>query len=418
MSLRRSLLGLAAFGVLISAAHPAAAQEPAPAPEPTFETARGTLTGSTRRIGLGGAFVALADDTEGVGINAASVAVRVPYSWSTWNSALGLDVSIGAWLPKNDLYNQGGADGGSSSALFGSLAAVINYEHAGFGVAAEAQRNAATRRDEAQGIGTNLAANFGMVHTSLAYGFFDGQLLLGAGPRIVGLSFGARSSSGPLTAGIGYEAGAIVKPTWAQYRAAAAVKSPINATVAADPGAPRRYAHVPWEVALGFAYQFGARPLNPKFVTAEELARQRQPAQGAPLTKAELKAADDELFDAFQRRQRWYLLVSTELSVIQGGGHVGLAGHTALSRAIISPRLGAETEVVPHILRLRGGSYYEPAQVAEATGRVHGTGGFDVRLFRWNLFGLIGRFDYWQLSVSADAARAYLNTAFSIGFWH
>jgi len=49
---------------------------------------------------------------------------------------------------------------------------------------------------------------------------------------------------------------------------------------------------------------------------------------------------------------------------------------------------------------------------------VHGTGGCDIKLFRWNIFGLLDRFDYWQLSLGADAARQYLNTSFSIGFWH
>jgi len=27
-------------------------------------------------------------------------------------------------------------------------------------------------------------------------------------------------------------------------------------------------------------------------------------------------------------------------------------------------------------------------------------------------------FDYFQLSLAADAARSYLNTSLSIGFWH
>jgi hypothetical protein len=47
----------------------------------TVDAARGPIVGSTRRIGLGGAFVAIADDTEGVAINPASTAVRLPYSF-------------------------------------------------------------------------------------------------------------------------------------------------------------------------------------------------------------------------------------------------------------------------------------------------------------------------------------------------
>ncbi|HKY34975.1 MAG TPA: hypothetical protein VJN18_03445 [Polyangiaceae bacterium] len=110
--------------------------------------------------------------------------------------------------------------------------------------------------------------------------------------------------------------------------------------------------------------------------------------------------------------------ISTELSLIEGGGQLGFSGEAADSEPILSPRLGVESEVIAHHLRLRAGSYYEPALVADARPRIHGTGGLDVRLFRWSIFGLVDRFDYWQLSLAADGARQYLNTSFSIGFWH
>ena len=104
------------------------------------------------------------------------------------------------------------------------------------------------------------------------------------------------------------------------------------------------------------------------------------------------------------------------------GEHAGIEEHwtddASDVRPIISPRIGVESEVVPHHLRLRAGSYYEPARIGRSPSRVHGTGGFDVRLFEWDVFGLIKPFDYWQLSIAADGARSYLNTSFSIGFWH
>jgi hypothetical protein len=393
----------------------------AKAPPQTVDAVRGPVTGSTRRIGLGGAFVAIADETEGVAINPASSAVRLPYSWSDWDYGFGLDVAIGAWLPKNDIYNQQNGQApkkaGQSTALFGSVALLVNYRHLGLGMSAEAQRNSATQTDQQQGIDTNFAANFGLVHANLAYGFMEGQLLLGAGPRLVGMSFDHGSGSSGLlsTAGVGYEAGVIAKPVVGQYRAAVAVKSPINAKLPGTAGAPQSTVHVPWEVALGLAYQFGARPLNPPLRTAKEQARQ---AGEEEPSKAELKQAEEELFKRYEASQSWYLLVSSELSLIQGGGPVGLSGATALDRPVISPRLGLESEVVPRHFRLRAGSYYEPALIAGTKSRVHGTGGFDLRLFEWNIFGLLDRFDYWQLSLGADAARAYLNTSLSIGFWH
>jgi len=416
-------MGVATMIALSTIASASSAQsDPSAKAQPqTVDSVRGPVTGSTRRIGLGGAFVAIADDTEGVAINPASSAVRLPYSWSDWDYGFGVDVAVGAWLPKNDIYNQQHAEtpkqAGQSTALFGSVALLVNYRQLGLGVSAEAQHNSAAQADQTQGITSNFAANFGLVHANLAYGFMDGQLLLGAGPRLVGMSFNGSSGNAGLlsTAGIGYEAGVIAKPIFGQYRAAVAIKSPIDAKLPGANGAADSTAHVPWEVALGLAYQFGARPLNPPLRTAKELAQEYRTV--AP-TKADIKRAEDELFDSYEASQRRYLLVSSELSMIQGGGPVGLSGATALDRPVISPRVGLETELVPRAFRLRGGSYYEPALLAGASSRVHGTGGCDIKLFRWNIFGLLDRFDYWQLSLAADAARAYLNTSFSIGFWH
>jgi hypothetical protein len=120
-------------------------------------------------------------------------------------------------------------------------------------------------------------------------------------------------------------------------------------------------------------------------------------------------------------------LVSTELALAEGDGQrLGIEriwtsdGAISGSRPVIVPRVGVESEVVPQILRLRAGSYYEPERVGlmPMPARVHGTGGLDVRLFEWDVFGLVKPFDWWQLSLAADAARSYLNTSFSIGFWH
>lgn len=423
LRLRHWLARVASLAAVWSIATPAMAQSEAAPKSQTVDAARGPITGSARRIGIGGAFVAIADDTEGVAINPASTAVRLPYSFQDWNLGFGVNIAVGAWLPKNDLYNQGNtasqdeSKADRSKALFGSVALLVNYRHLGIGVSAEAERNSASRAQQTQGIDTNFAANFGVVHLNLAYGFLDGQLLLGAGPRLIGMSFDRSSSSGVLgTAGVGYEAGVLVKPLRQQFRVAAAVKSSVDARLSAPPGLAESRAHVPWEVAFGLAYQFGPRVQNPRFVSTREVAR-RATGREHP-TDAELDQAEHELLARYRERQRWYLLVSSELSIIQGGGPVGLSGQLAKDRPVISPRLGLESEVIPHYLRLRAGSYYEPALIAGTQSRVHGTGGFDVKLFEWSVFGLISPFDYWQLSIGADGARDYLNTAFSIGIWH
>lgn len=381
----------------------------------TVDTVRGTIKGSTRYIGLGGAFVAIADDTEGVPHNPASVAVRLPYSWDAFSYAFGIDFSVATWLPENDLYNEPeSADSSSSGSLFGSLSTVVNYRHAGFGLSAEAEQNAVSR--EAQGVSRELTANFGLLHMAAAYGYFDGQLQLGGGLRIVGLSFDAGQSVAAQMAGIGYVAGMIVKPKGQQFRLGGTIEQPINAEIEGDPGEPSLTVRVPWTVAMGIAYQFGSRKLNPPFVTVADRARQN--ARGREPTDNDMTTAATKLYDEFAKDRTFYLLVSTELSLIQGGGEVGLGSLTAVDRPLVSPRIGLESEVVPRHLKLRTGSYLELPVTEEGHARLHGTVGADIRLFRWNLFGLVYPFDYWQLSLAADGAKSYLNTSFSVGFWH
>lgn len=379
----------------------------------TIDAVRGTIKGSTRFIGLGGAFVAIADDTEGVAINPASVAVRLPYSWDAFSFAFGIDFSIATWLPKNDLYNAPEGES-SSGSLFGSLAAVVNYRHVGFGLAAEAEQNDLSR--EAQGISTKFTANFGLMHTAVAYGYFDGQLQLGAGLRILGFSFDGGRSLAPATAGVGYAAGLIIKPKREQFRIGVTIEQPITAEVEGEPGMPPISVDVPWTAALGFAYQFGRRRLNPPFVTVAD--RVRRNSAGRKPTDDDVKKAAAELFEEYQKAQTWYLLVSTELALIEGGDELGLGNFVAVDRPLVSPRLGFESEVVPRWLRLRTGTYLELPVIEDGNARLHGTGGVDVKLFRWNVFGLVHPFDYWQLSLAADGAKAYLNTSFSVGFWH
>src|SRR6188768_2770189 len=135
----RFLTGGLLLGLLTAFAAHARAQdgEESEAPQ-TIDTVRGTIQGSTRFIGLGGAFVAIAEDTEGVPINPASAAVRLPYSWDAFNYGVGVDFSVGTWLPKNDVYNvPESPESERNGTLFGSLAAILNIRHAGFGLSAE-----------------------------------------------------------------------------------------------------------------------------------------------------------------------------------------------------------------------------------------------------------------------------------------
>src|SRR6185295_19024568 len=114
-----------------------------------------------------------------------------------------------------------------------------------------------------------------------------------------------------------------------------------------------------------------------------------------------------ELYRDYQQSRRWYLLVGSELSVIQGGGPAGRTGETVVDRPLVSPRLGVESEVISDRLRLRAGSYYETARVAGTHSRVQGTAGFDAKFLRGNVFGLLAPFAHGKLSMGVDAAPLY-----------
>lgn len=381
----------------------------------TIDTVRGTIQGSTRFIGLAGAFVAIADDTEGVPINPASTAVRLPYSWSAFSYAFGVDFSIATWLPKNDVYNvPESSDSSSGGSLFGSVAALVNFRHAGFGLSAEAEQNSVSQKT--QGVTREKNANFGLVHANAAYGYFDGQLELGVGLRVVGLSYDGNQKGSLTTAGIGYTAGMIVKPNGHNFRLGIAVEQPIDAELESDAGADPVTVHVPWRVALGLAVQFGSRDLNRPFVTVGDRVR-RNTGGRAPTDEDEVKAAK-ELFDEYQKNQTPYLLLTTELALLEGARDESLGSYDAVGHPLYSPRLGLESDVIPRFLRLRGGTYLELPVAEEGDARLHGTVGADIKLFEWSVFGLVRPFDWWQLSVAADVAKSYLNTSFSVGFWH
>ena len=76
--------------------------------------------------------------------------------------------------------------------------------------------------------------------------------------------------------------------------------------------------------------------------------------------------------------------------------------------------MGTELEAWPERARLRLGSYYEPSFYAEAKGRIHLTGGSEIRLFTTHLWG---EHD-WSLTYTFDVARDYLSNFLSIGFWY
>lgn len=78
-----------------------------------------------------------------------------------------------------------------------------------------------------------------------------------------------------------------------------------------------------------------------------------------------------------------------------------------------SYHLGGEEEIWPRRVRLRLGTYFEPSRFEGVKGRVHATGGVEIRLFHFNF---LGSHDV-AFSYAADSAPRYFTQIFNVGFW-
>src|SRR5690606_34749788 len=187
----------------------------------------------------------------------------------------------------------------------------------------------------------------------------------------------------------------------------------------------------PWDLNVGAALQLG-RNFNPRWRSSAERAeraalyyrlrtldseeeRRRRLAQATSESEraqitAELDAAqenDDALLERAVDNARLltqvenaaaephYLLLSAAL-VISGTAEEAVGVDSFLSQVVnrsgrevvYSPRVGAESEVWPRLLKVRAGSYLEPTRFESSSPRWHATLGCDVRLNRWSVFGL------------------------------
>ena len=196
--------------------------------------------------------------------------------------------------------------------------------------------------------------------------------------------------------GTGLIGGVLWTPVEQPYRIGAKLRTPLvteQTTGRLDPDDPSFMPdaiNVPWQIGLGASYQFGPRPFN------------EQPKTNAP----------DQLSPA----ERRHLLFAVDL-ILTGATPHGLDTVSYLldEREVsgqlpsMSLRAGAESEIIPNRLIVRGGSYYEPCRRSRCPGKWHATGGMDLR-FRahWDL----------RFGVAVDVAKRYQNAGISLGIWY
>jgi len=456
---------------------------------------QGPVLSANRVIGLGGAFVAIADGVEGAALNPAATAARTPYSYGHFDWDAGVGITFPSGIKNTDFWNSGHRTelpkSDSLDFLFFNLALQLQFGRWGFGLSTDFQQYSLTRDTQRSSVQQpdRLAAQIAIGHLQIAHSFADGQLLLGVGMRTTGLSVTKENRTSIAsqdlfsTVGTGFETGFIWRPTDWQIRIGGAYHGGFDTQAAPESQAfvlypddltnrlylPTRVT-LPWDVNVGFAAQIGPRPLNPRWVDpssvlepvrryldwrAHERERRIRNAEAARFSdetprdrrrrirklRAELRAEEDlddreksrvekdldrRLRQRYHDQARFFVLVTTSL-MITGAVRNAVGIESLINRSVqrsgqhvtVSPHVGVETEIWPHWLRLRGGSYLEPSRFDSNTkgARLHATFGFDQKVLPWDVFGAFPEDTEWRVGGSLDASRSYLGWGVSLGVW-
>jgi hypothetical protein len=444
----------------------------------SLDLTQGAVLSTSRVTGMAGAATALAEGVEGGLSNPAAVVARSPGSADFWDYWLTLGLTYP--FAGGDYYNSGGyvaSESNADSFLFWTSGAYLQLYKVGVGVNLEFQQTNFRSNAEGQPE-VNVRSQLATSHVQVGYLLFDGQLAVAFGLQLLRQSAITKQTAtvpehSKVETGPGFELGALLRPNGAQWRIGAGLYSQVRtrygegelAAVAPEFIEPR-YAVRPWRGNIGFAYQFGKRPLNPRWTYVEEHARQplrelEQRAHEACLAHARtllqlrrtgnhgLELAEQRRFEdqlllldaerAAVRKRAWrelrstlrkgwprrYLLVATELSFVgRVENAVGVESFLAQrvqrsgEHASVTPRLALESEVWPGWVKARVGSYIEASRFAESSARPHGTLGVDVRVVHWDVFGIWPEDYLWQLSGALDASRDYKAFSVGIGGWY
>jgi hypothetical protein len=443
---------------------------------------QGPVFAGSRVTGLAGAYVAVAEDVDGDLQNAAAPAVRPFYSYSHFDYWLGFGLTFPSTVSEVDFFNSGSQTRLTNSPdafLFFVPAVNLQWGELGIGLTVEVSRYDLSSSPVEQENRTTTEIRIPTVHFQVAHGFEHNQLVLGVGTRVV--SMRARTSEGAAfdSSGVGLEFGALYKPETLPVRAGVGLRTSIrteaqytnallpnqNGDLVVPDGNGGSYflpesVALPWDLNLGVAVQLG-RPFNPPWrLDTERIERNvlahrlrqidrdtarsqalanpdaaERTAQAAALAQ-EQRRDDVQLqhdLDESQRAiardlaqlSRRYLLISASL-LVSGSVEDAIGIENMVSQSVqrsgekivFSPRLGMEGAVLPELLKVRAGTYLEPTRFETSTARMHGTFGLDLRLLKWNVFGLWPDDYVWRIGLGGDASRRYFSWGVTIGGWY
>lgn len=375
----------------------------------TIDLYSGTALGSLRTVGMGGAAVAIAEGSAGALANPAAPAVRAETSRGRWDWDWHFDYlspGIGA-----DTDNNGIAEDTAYGPLRGPVVTVGGVVHSPWWrrISLGASLTVASHPTAGAEPSTVITPTATVGRVALAVELLGGDLALGAGVRGGTLELDKTVGEDAATkvfslGGAALEAGALWRPRDRDLRLGATASLPVTGEEVTTDGCdpldcdgfviPERVA-VPWQIALGAALRRAPTAWNRTIAGRWRDERYWLVALDAVLTG---RTPDGHGLEAYSR------------GLLQRSGR----------HAVVSVRGGVEHEWRPGRLRVRAGSYWEPARFDDAAGaaiagRLHLTVGIDVRVWQ---------FCFWReryrlrLSVTGDAAARYGNGGLSLGLWH
>jgi hypothetical protein len=384
---------------------------------------QGPVLAASRIIGLGGAYTAVAEGTEGIQWNPAATSLRPPYSTTRDDYDLTAGITLPSSVGSTDFDNNGQVGFAYDRFVWLNFGGILQHGPLGFGVIASFQNyrlgtpGDAVALPNSEEVIEEVIVRLLRVDPVIAYELFDGRLHVGGGARVASFfGVGATSSEGRApeervllnASAAGVQGGILWAPRTLPLRIGGAARSPLRPLAAEgriEPNAdgdrivgnlylPNRV-ELPWEVEAGVAVQLWKRAFNipwtdeDKVSAAEaepwvhEKGNGREPIyRGA---RRMLKARYAEL-----PRERVLLSAS---ALVSGRVKNAVGVESMLTQTVnrsgennvLTLRVGAEAEVIPWWLVLRAGSYLEPSRFRRGTTRAHGTGGFDVRVLRSSL---------------------------------
>ena len=365
-----------------------------------IELYEGVAIGDTSQTAMGGAGAARASGSSGTLINPSAPAVRRTTDTDHWTWDYHADVLSGRY--SSDYDNNGTTNPEGSGAQLATLGLSVRFGDWAGAITVTAQV-APVDGVDLNGQAVDLNAQAIRSKFAIARYLPKTELAVGLGIQTVQFELGPDQGD-PLFAitGAGLVGGVTWIPNYQNFRLGLAVESPIvgadvKTTCDPDPADPI--------VCMGF--------ILPETIVSPARAVIGGAYRFAP-------TAWNQLVAQKFRDERAVTLV-TDVVVTgpsKNGNGIEKFGQKELQpsgrKTSISVRAGAEVEAIPARLRLRGGTYWEPARFDNVSGRIHGTFGFEVSLWEFFLWGP----RRVKIAAIADVASSYRNLGLSVGFWH